>query len=217
MRILLMCLLAFIAFSAAAEVRTTVPDKPDPKTTYVFYLHGRIIENAGPRPNDPRFGVYDYPAILETLASRGDVVISSQREADTDVNAYAGLVVSQVERLLEAGVPQDRIAVVGFSKGGMIARHVSSFLRRPNVKFVLLAACSTSYKQEQLRLTGHVLAIRETSDTLANASCRPPSGQDAPPTSFEEIEISTGKSHGAFYQPLEAWTGPVLDWIHARR
>jgi dienelactone hydrolase len=31
--------------------------------------------------------------------------------------------------------------------------------------------------------------------------------------SFEEVAISTGKKHGAFYQPLPEWVGPLRAWI----
>jgi hypothetical protein len=34
------------------------------------------------------------------------------------------------------------------------------------------------------------------------------------PESFEEIQVSTGKSHGAFYLPHRAWLEPVLSWVH---
>jgi hypothetical protein len=32
-------------------------------------------------------------------------------------------------------------------------------------------------------------------------------------TSFEEIAISTGKGHAAFFQPLPEWVGPLKKWI----
>jgi acetyl esterase/lipase len=206
--------LSLVASTAsAAEIYTSPPDKPDPSKTYVFYLHGKIIEEKGPRPIDTRFGLYDYPAVLDAVASRGAVVISAQRPKDTDMAAYAGAVVGQVERLVEAGVPENHIAVVGFSKGGGIAARVSSFLRRKDVRFVLLAACWDA-KQSPIRLTGRVLSIRESSDTLVPQSCRAFAEQAEKPTSFDEIVISTGKSHGAFYLPREVWTKPTLDFIH---
>jgi hypothetical protein len=37
------------------------------------------------------------------------------------------------------------------------------------------------------------------------------------PQSFEEIAISTGKLHGAFYLPLSEWISPLLDWVHASK
>lgn len=208
----------FLIFTAAvpacaATVYTDVPMSPEPAKTYVIYLHGRIIENAGPRPTDPRFGLYDYPAVLGALASRGAVVISAQRPPDTDMNAYAGIVVAQVEELIDRGVPPENIVVAGFSKGGGIAIRVSSFLRRSQVRFVLLAACPQGPIPTQLRLTGHVLSIYEASDTLAG-SCKPLAEQSEQPQSFNEIKIATGKLHGAFYMPLVEWVEPLLDWVH---
>lgn len=208
-------LLFGIFFQApTGSIYTDVPASPEPTKTYVIYLHGRIIENMGPRPTDSRFGLYDYPAVLEALSSRGAVVISAQRPPETDMNEYAGFVVAQVEKLIERGVPPENIVVIGFSKGGGIAMRVSSFLRRPQVRFVLLAACPGGPLAPQIRLTGRVLSIYEASDTLAG-SCRPLADQLEKPQSFKEIKIATGKLHGAFYLPLQEWLDPVLDWVHA--
>ncbi len=211
----LLLLLAVISPVHAGTVVTDVPESPDATKFHLIYLHGRIIENAGPRPTDPRFGLYDYPAILDALSSRGAVVISAQRAGGTDVNRYAGVVVSQVETLIERGVPPKNVVVVGFSKGGAIATRVSSFLRRQDVRFVLLAACPREPAPPSLRFTGQVLSIFETSDTLGG-SCRPIAEQQERPVSFKEIPLSTGKMHGAFYLPLSAWVDPVLDWVHER-
>lgn len=212
-----LCLaLSLLAGAAhAGGVLTVPPERPDPDARYVFYLHGRIVEDRGVRPVDTRFGLYDYPGVLDALSARGAVVISAQRPAGTDVDEYAGKVVGQIERLLRAGVPERRIAVVGFSKGGLIATRVSSFLRRSGVRYALLAACMKDQNEPQLRLTGQVLAIRETSDELAGASCRPLAERSERQVAFEELSIATGRSHGAFYVPRREWVDPVLDWIYA--
>lgn len=213
MKAWLFFILAVVVPARADTVYTDVPKSPEPAKTHLIYLHGRIIENSGPRPTDSRFGLYDYPAVLEALSSRGAVVISAQRPPETDMNKYAGIVVAQVEELINRGVPPENIVVAGFSKGGGIATRVSSFLRRPQVRFVLLAACPRSPIPTQLRLTGHVLSVYEASDTLAG-SCKPLAEQPEQPQTFKEIKISTGKLHGAFYMPLPAWVDPVLDWVH---
>jgi hypothetical protein len=198
----------------AGDVLSAIPARPDPAQHYLIYLHGKIVEEkGGPRPVDPRFGVYDLPALTEALGSRGAVVIAQQRPKDTDYIAFAGAVVSQVEKLIAAGVPEDHIAVVGFSKGGAIALRVSSFLRRPDVRFVLLAGCWRE-DEPQVSLTGRVLSIREKTDTLAPHSCKPLAQRAEKPTSFHEIVIDTGKSHGAFYVPRAVWTTPSLDFVH---
>ena len=213
MKAWLLILLGVFMPARAGIIHTDVPESPEPTKIYLIYLHGRIIENYGPRPTDSRYGLYDYPAVLEALSSRGAVVISAQRPPETDMNSYAGVVVSQVEELIDRGVPPENIVVAGFSKGGGIAMRVSSFLRRPQVRFVLLAACPGGPTAPQIRLTGHVLSVYEASDTLAG-SCKPLSDQPEKPQSFKEIRISTGKLHGAFYMPLRVWVDPVLDWAH---
>lgn len=213
MKALIFLLLAIGLPARAGTIYTDIPTTPDRTKIHLIYLHGRIIENSGPRPTDSRFGLYDYPAVLEALSSRGAVVISAQRPPDTDMSRYAGVVVSQVEELLDRGVPPENIVVAGFSKGGGIALRTSSFLRRPQVRFVLLAACPKGSVAPQIRLTGHVLSIYEASDTLAG-SCKPLADQLEHPQSFKEVEISTGELHGAFYRPLPAWIDPVLDWVH---
>lgn len=215
MRAWLVFVLTLVAVPVSAQqIATAIPTSPDPTATHVIYLHGRIIEQLGPRPTDPRFGLYDYPAILEALASTGATVISSQRSPSTIVNEYAGIVVAQVEELIRRGVASEQIVVVGFSKGGDIAIHVSSFLRRPQVRFVLLGACWPRPEEPQLRLTGRVLSIYETSDSLAGESCQSLTRHPEKPQSFREIKISTGLSHGAFYTPHKEWVEPVLEWIH---
>lgn len=213
MKVWVLFLLTVLMPAHADTLYTDVPDSPEPTKIYLIYLHGRIIENFGPRPTDPRYGLYDYPAILETLSSRGAVVISAQRPAKTDINEYAGIVVSQIEKLIERSVPPDNIVVAGFSKGGGIATRVSSFLRRPQVRFALLAACPAGSASPHISLTGQVLSVYEESDTLA-ASCKALADQSEQLRSFKEIKISTGKLHGAFYMPLPVWVDPVLDWVH---
>lgn len=215
MKVWVLLLLAAFVPAHAAAIHTGVPGSPEPAKIHLIYLHGRIVENSGPRPTDPRYGLYDYPAILEALSSRGAVVISAQRPPGTDVNEYAGIVVAQVETLIDSGVQPDNIVVVGFSKGGGIATRASSFLRRPQVRFVLLAACPHGAPAPQTRLTGRVLSVYEASDSLAG-SCGSLAEQPEPPRSFKEIRISTGKSHGAFYLPLPVWVDPVLDWVHGK-
>ncbi|MBU1311439.1 MAG: alpha/beta hydrolase [Gammaproteobacteria bacterium] len=213
MKVWVLLLLTVLMPARADTIYTDVPETPESTKIYLFYLHGRIIENSGPRPTDPRYGLYDYPAILEALSSRGAVVISAQRPSKTDMNEYAGIVVSQVEKLIERGVPPGNIVVIGFSKGGAITTRVSSFLRRPQVRFVLLAACPGGSAAQQISLTGQVLSVYEESDTLAG-SCKPLADQSEQLRSFNEFKISTGKLHGAFYMPLTVWLDPLLDWVH---
>lgn len=186
----------------------------DSEGPIIIYLHGQIIESEGPTPTHPRWGLYDYPAVLSALASRGARVDSEERARGTNVYEYAGVVINQIERLIMSGVAPERIVVVGFSKGGAIMIHVSSFLRRSEIRYVPLAACSSWLENHpQLRLTGHVFSVYEKSDELAS-SCANFDIKNNELKSFLELRVNTGKEHGAFYLPRDEWLNPVLDWIH---
>jgi hypothetical protein len=180
----------------------------------IFYLHGLIIENEGPTPTHSEFGLYDYPAVVEALGSRGARVISEVREGNTNIYDYAGRTIGRIERLIAQGISPDRIVIVGFSKGGAIMIHVSSFLRRPEIRYVPLAACSSWLAAyPHLRLTGHVFSLYEKSDELAG-SCKAMFNKNKELKAFEERMIDTGNRHGAFYLPDSQWVDPVLDWVY---
>ena len=83
---------------AQGVVLKDLPATVETKASYLFYLHGRIIETQDIRPTDPKYGVYEYEEILKTLAAQGFAVISEARAKDTDVNQYATKVVQQRRR-----------------------------------------------------------------------------------------------------------------------
>jgi hypothetical protein len=98
---------------------------------HLFYLHGRIIEDAGPTPTHPRYGLYDYPAVVEALGSRGAIVVSEVRASGTDTEQYARKTVADIEKLITDGISPEQIVVAGFSKGGGITIQTSRLLGRP--------------------------------------------------------------------------------------
>ena len=114
--------------------------------TYLFYLHGRIIEDAGPTPTHPKFGLYDYPAIVEALGSRGATVVSEVRKSGTEMDQYARKTIENIEKLI--------------------------------------------------------------------SDCKDLADRGSGVTSFEELRISTGKEHGAFYLPRPVWVVPLLARVH---
>jgi len=208
---------AIRAHVAGAQPATTLPtalsappENPDPNRRYLFYLHGRIIEDKGRRPTHPRWGVYEYDQVLEALAATGAVVISEQRPPKTRPAAYARRVSAQVRRLLAAGVAPQRVGVVGFSKGGWIAHLISARLKAP-IRYVMLAMCPGP-RQPTRPLHGHVLSIRERSDGLSR-SCD--AIFSASPRAIEkrELLIDIGGGHGAFYRPHDAWLAPLTAFL----
>ncbi len=123
------------------EILSDVPQKVDALALYLFYLHGKIVEQDR-RPTHPQHGVYEYDQILGTFKQNGFVVISEQRKKDTDVEQYGKKVAGQVRQLLEAKVPPEHITVVGASQGSWMAMLASTYLKNRNLNFVLIGACA---------------------------------------------------------------------------
>ena len=61
-------LLSLASITDGKEIFQQIPAKPDTNRHYIFYLHGRIIEEQGIRPTHNRFGVYEYEKILQSFA-----------------------------------------------------------------------------------------------------------------------------------------------------
>lgn len=194
---------------AGPNILTTIPEEPKPDSRFVFYVHGKIIEDQGRQAEHPRFGIYEYDAILEALEARGYVVISEQRKRGTKIGRYGAKIVDQIETLLAKGVPADRITVVGFSKGGKITLSVSARVKAP-IRYVLLASCPG--RGITSKAHGRVLAIREASD-LSVGSCIPLFDRSKRLLEHSELVVKTGGGHGAFYNPNETWLEPTVEWI----
>jgi hypothetical protein len=205
------------ALAQRGSIHGAVPAQPSSDARYLIYLHGRIIEEQGiPRPSDARFGPYEYQQILDTLAASGAEVIAEQRASGTDFRQFGAHVADQVRQLLAAGVPAERIAVVGFSKGGGIAIIASALLQDPRITFVFLAPCGDWVKgRDDVDVRGRILSIYEASDELGT-SCEPLLAQASDPGEHRELRIDTGAGHGAFYRPRPEWLAPLLQWVERR-
>ena len=204
------------ALAQTGAVWADVPAQVRPDARYVIYLHGRVVEEKGRRPTDERFGIYEYQQILDTLAASGAEIISEQRPGGTDFRTFGARVADQVRRLLAAGVPAERIAVVGFSKGGAIAMVASALLADPRITFVLLGPCGDWVKgRDDVDVRGRILSIYEASDELGT-SCEPLFAQAGDLGEHREIRIDTGAGHGAFFRPRPEWLDPLLHWVERR-
>jgi hypothetical protein len=195
------------------------PDSIDADKRYLFYLHGKIIEDQGLPAISPDFGEYEYEAILEQLSGYGFVVIGERRTRGTDGVEYARKIAEQVTNLIEAGVPARNITVVGASKGGAIAIYVSHFLEKEGVNFVLLAICHPDYVdiliRDKITLYGNVLSIFDSVDEYAG-SCQElfSLSEGRWLSRYDEIVLDIGTGHGILYQPLDDWILPVVQWAN---
>ncbi|PKO11596.1 MAG: hypothetical protein CVU39_28510 [Chloroflexi bacterium HGW-Chloroflexi-10] len=189
----------------------------DPSQSYLFYLHGKIIEDQGIPAISPKYGEYEYAAILETLSSKGFVVISEKRPKNTDGMKYAERVVAQVMKLLKAGVPARNITVAGASKGAGITLLVSSLLRNQEGNFVVMGTCDPDtikeWKQNKSFLNGNVLAIYDSVDEYAG-SCQElfEMSEGHGIARHKEIVLQVGTGHGILYHPLDEWILPTIEW-----
>jgi hypothetical protein len=205
----------FCGAALAQQLKTydRLPNDIDRRTRYVIYLHGRIIEDQGPRPTHPDWGVYEYRKIVEALAAEGVTVVAEQRPPMTDMDTFARHVADQVRALLRAGVSAERIAIVGFSKGGGIAMRASALLENPRVNFVFLASCGDGdFSGVNLRVWGRILSVYEASDEVGR-SCAGLFAKAGATGRRSEIRINLGEHHGAFFRPYKAWLDPVRRWI----
>lgn len=204
--------------SPAAEMSAfAFPGQIDPTKRYLFYLHGRIIEDQGIRAVSPRYGAYEYREILEEFQRHGFVVISEHRGQNTDPYLYATRIVRQVESLLNSGVPEGNVTIVGASKGAVIAIFVSHLLEIQNINYVIIAICTPDVREELIEsnvsLSGNVLSIYDSIDEFAG-SCEELFilSQGEAFGKHDEIVLDLGLGHGMLYHAMDEWMLPVLQW-----
>ena len=122
-----------------------------------IYLHGKFIEEHPAGAVHPQHGPYRFDEIVAALGRDGAAVVADRRKKDTDVSAYAERVVADVRARIAAGTPARDIAIVGASKGGVIAALVSSRLDQDDITYVLMGACNDWLAQtHRPRLHGRV-------------------------------------------------------------
>ena len=203
----------FLLLIAALAGCSTPSERSDgTQPHYFYYLHGRIVEEQGPRGVSPVHGAYDYPGIIAALEAEGLEVVSEVRARDTDVSAYADRLVADIRRRLEGGIAPSRITVAGASKGSVIAALVSTRLGVDGVRYVLLANCNDwLIRTHDPRLSGDVLSIYETSDDIGG-TCVPLIERSSRVRRFEEVRLETGLGHGIVYRPLQQWVAPAVRW-----
>jgi hypothetical protein len=201
----------------AVELYTNFPSVIHADERYVIYSHGFIVEGTDPRPISPKYGQYDFPAIKQALFDGGGFnLIAYQRPKNADFDASVKQLVTWVQSLRAAGVKPSRITLVGFSRGGQLTAVASSHLASEGINTAILAICENGDFDDvpapPVVLGGNFLSIYEASDQLGSCAKLAERSHLA---SFKEVKISTGRRHGAFFQPLQEWLEPLRAWIDA--
>ena len=201
----------------AVQLYEQFPSEIHAGQRYVIFSHGFIAEGDDPKPISPKFGLYDFPALKQALFQGGGFnLIAVQRKKDQPFETHVSQLESWVHQLRAAGVAPSRITIVGFSRGAQITGVASGHLVAEGINTALLAICSDSDFVDDsgtpLALGGNFLSIYETSDQYGSCAKVAKRSQLR---SFKEVAISTGKAHGAFFEPRADWIQPLRAWISA--
>lgn len=217
-------ILIFVIFftNLNAQVHNkTLPADIDISKNYLFYLHGKIVEDQGAKAVSQKYGPYKYEKIVSVLKNHGFIVISEVRTKDTNPWEYAKKVVRQITTLLEKKVPAKNIMVVGASKGAGITVLVSHLLKNREINFVPMAICSPQmiefWQEYDIFLHGNILSIYDEKDELAG-SCEKyfEICKNKGLKNYKEIILKVGFGHGILYQPLDEWINPVTAFAKTR-
>lgn len=216
----ILLILLIISFSSRAfetsqttKIFSELPEQINPADKFVFYSHGLIVEGNNPKPEHPNWGVYDFPAVVKALSDPKYNLIAYHRPKNTDPREYAKKLNEQVTYLIEKGVPARNISLVGFSRGGFITVLASNELKNTALNFAIIAACTTNFSlRKDISIYGHIYSIFETTDSVGSCGNLTKNNVKTV-TSFQEISITTGKDHGAFYRPIDAWVKPLKSWL----
>ena len=201
----LLLVLFCIALSACGSTQTE---------RYVFFLHNRFLETHALHEAHPQFGRAQFTEIIAAFEKAGLTVISEQRTGNVNAQEYAGLVVQQIDSLLQLGVAPGNITVVGTSKGGYIAQYVSTLASNPALNFVFVASFQESDMERipEINYCGNILTIHEASDPYGVSAIKRKESSTCAIAHFEEIELHTGLGHGFLFQPLREWIEPSIQW-----
>jgi len=203
----------------AQTVTSFVPARIDTAGTYMFYLHGGIVQEQGVNAVSKDFGPYEYLKIIDTLKSHGYNIISEARPKGTDETRYAEKVSKQIDSLLQKGLPPQRIVVVGASQGAYITIETAHMIKNNKVNYVLMGFCNeynlNYYKKFNSELCGNFLSIYESSDN--KGSCNELFNKSACQIKYNEIRLTMGNRHGFIYKPYKEWVYAIVAWIKSNK
>jgi hypothetical protein len=208
-------ILIFTSRLCAQDISGYLPEKISPSETYLFYLHGGIVQEQGVNAVSERFGPYEYLKILDTLGSYGFRVISERRPKGTIEIGYARKVSLQIDSLLKSGVSPGKIVIVGASLGAYVTTEIAYMMKNKNIKYVVLGFCNEynikTYSKYKHKLCGNFLSIYESSDQ--KKSCDRLLSEKTCKSGYREVQLNMGIDHGFLYKPYPEWVHPLVKWI----
>jgi hypothetical protein len=216
-------MMIFVVFATrllrAQNVYTPLPGKIQKSSRYLFYLHGRIVEEQGAHAVSPDYGSYEYLSILDTLSHHGFIVISEVRPRNTDEDLYAEKLAHQIDSLLKKGVPAKNIYILGASKGAYITLLTSKKVQNKFVNYAVIGVCSREEKSywenNKTEPCGNFLSIYEASDAFGG-SCEFLLAHGACTSGFQEVKLNMNNKHGFLYKPYAEWVNPFIDWANKK-
>jgi len=194
-----------------------LPKKLTPSDYYLFYLHGGVVTvlgNNAINQSVPEWGPYEYLNILDSLRMRGFNIISENRKEGVDDSVYVNKIARQIDTLFSANVDPKNIIIVGASAGSAITVHLSAALKNNKLKYVVMGGCWPDTYKEYLgiELYGHFLSIIESTDP--HGTCSKIFEERKKITSFQEVKLNMGLSHGFIYKGHKEWINPIVKWFH---
>ena len=106
---------------------------------------------------------------------------------------------------------------MGASAGSNIVIHASAKLKNKPLKYLIMGGCWPDTYREYLTLgiSGHFLSIIESTDP--HGTCYRIFENRKYISSFDEIKLNTGLSHGFIYKGHKEWIDPILRWFEKTR
>ena len=196
----LLCVL--VAGAARADVSEHLPQKINPADSWLFYAHSSAVYK-----KDITKG---WKKKTRKFSNMGFRVITEERFAGDEENAYAEKVMAQVNRLLQSGVPERNIFIGGFSRGAVIALDVANRLKKPQLGYILIAGCEPEAAVDD-DIKGRFLSLYGSDDEKEYGSCAELL-KGKPGVRFSEV-VFQGEGHNFFYGLESEWFGPIKSWM----
>lgn len=216
------CIFVFILILgesiAGNNVASDIPFHPKPEEHYLFYQHGKLIEQNGIPTSHIKHGSYDFHEILNTFSYRGFQVIAELRATNASIHGHAFRLARKINSLIDKGVAPNNITLVGLDKGGRIALVTSSYVGNSEINYVIINGCYSNdskvrqfIKKHELKPAGRILDLRlEVNRKTGPCSAFYANQEEV--VESRELIFSVNTESGLFFKAESKWIDPVVAW-----